>query len=342
MSEQRTSAFGIPLDVMTREDLPAWQLAGFCILGLFLVVPPGAIRGRRSVAFWMAVLAVVAATFREATLVPVVTTILDTRTSYPYAVVIPHSFVAAATYRAKHGNDVHYLQSFLMAFFLYGFGGSIVSDLLIGLPVTALSHSRIIPCYCLAWTMVWFSPLDALYQSYVSKDSGLHHVLNALEAIDSVTTPMGRISRASRELATKTTAPLAAGLFAGFGGAALRHSVGESNSFEILETGFWKTISYSLAWWYLAVYTCDNSATTDDDSHHCDSYGGNDSARLVMVGIHTIWSILGGLGLVRGHPLVWLWQKVLIGRIGKTMARVVRLGPAPARTSVLESSKKKD
>jgi hypothetical protein len=179
-------------------DAPTWQLMSLCAIALIVLFEPTVLHKTRSrsLSFWVAILAVAAAT-PETTSIPILSTIISTRTAYPYIIVIPHSFIAAATYRSKHGDNVHYLESFSLAFFLYGFGGSILSDLLMGLHVTALSHVRIIPCYIIGWSLVWLSPFDFLYQKYINSSSALHYFLQACEAIDSVTTPMGRISRSA-------------------------------------------------------------------------------------------------------------------------------------------------
>jgi hypothetical protein len=296
----------------------------------------------RSRTFWVAILAVAAST-PETTSIQILSTIISTRTTYPYIIVIPHSFLAAATYRSKHGDEVHYLKSLILSFLLYGFGGSIVSDLLMGLPVTALSHARIIPCYIIGWALVWASPFDFVYQSHRNSSSGLHYFLKACEAIDAVTTPMGRISRSARELQNKTSAPIVAGLLAGFGGAGVRHAVGESTSIDVLETAFWKTLSYSLLWWWLAVRNCQETSVesniTDDERlflqeyNHCESYGGSNILRAIIVSSHTFWTILVGLGVVSGHPLVWLCNNVF-GRAWTFFAQFLRMGPAAEPESV--------
>jgi hypothetical protein len=80
----------------------------------------------------------------------------DTRTSYPYLVVIPHCFVSSAVYRqererrepALRSTNFLPLPTLALGFFCYGFGGTVSSDLLMGLPVTAFVHSRIFPCWC--------------------------------------------------------------------------------------------------------------------------------------------------------------------------------------------------
>ncbi len=307
-------------------DAQTYQLVTLCIIGLAIVFQPPALykTKSRSLSFWVAILAVAAST-PETTLAPILSTIIGTRTSYPYAVVIPHSFISAATYRSKHGDNVHYLRSFFLAFFLYGFGGSIVSDLLMGLPVTALSHSRIIPCYIIGWALVWACPFDIVYQKYKNSSSALHYFIRACEAIDSVTTPMGRISRSAREFPNKASVPIVAGLLAGIGGAGLRHFAGESNSIQVIENGFWKTLSYSLLWWWLAVRNCQDDtynpfATTDmsererlllQEYNNCKSYGGSNMLRAIIVSSHTVWTILVCTGLASGHPLVWFCKNVL-------------------------------
>jgi len=328
---------GVPI-VENIWGAPNWQLGSLCILALAIVFQPGSLCKTkvRSFAFWAAV-AAVAMSAPETTLIPILSTIIRTRSTYPYIIVIPHSFIAAATYRSKHGENVHYLQSLFLPFFLYGFGGSIVSDLLMGLPVTALSHSRIIPCYIIGWSLVWFTPFDVLFRKYINTSSSFHYFLSACEAIDSVTTPMGRISRNARESVNKASAPIVAGLLAGFGGAGVRHAVGESNSIKTLEVAFWKTLLYSVLWWWLAVWRCQDAAGSDTgdeerflvrDHNNCDSYSGSDTLRVVIVGGHTIWTLIAGAGVVSRHPLVWFCRDFLVGRIGSGVARLFRMVPA--------------
>jgi hypothetical protein len=133
--------FGITLTIPTSFlEAPLWQISGclVIILAIFLQ-STGVSAPRRSfvLVFWTAILAVVTIATQEATLVPLLSPIIYTRTSYPYFVV--------SSYRSRHERDVnpetalHHLQSLLLSFFLYGFGGSILSDLLMGLPVTALA-----------------------------------------------------------------------------------------------------------------------------------------------------------------------------------------------------------
>ena len=324
----------------------AWDVpTSLYIIAMIIVFQPSMMHETkgRSLAFWSVVLAISAAA-PETSSIPILSTIISTGSIYPYIVVIPHSMAAAATYRSKKGDNTHFLKSFFFAFFLYGFGGSIVSDVLMGLPVTALSHARIIPCYVLGWTLVWFSPFDFVYKKYKSNSSALYYFLQACEAIDSVTTPMGRISRSARELPNKVSAPIVAGLFAGFGGAGLRYVVGESNSMEQLEAGFYKTLSYSLLWWWLAVRNCqddtydpfagnitnDKERTSYEEYNNCKSYGGSNMLRVVIVSSHTCWTLLVLMGLVKGHPLTWLCRQI-VGRIGRPIVRILRLGPTSTR-----------
>eukprot|EP00536_Pseudo-nitzschia_multiseries_P012221 jgi/Psemu1/290150/fgenesh1_pg.454_\ len=328
---------GIPI-VENIGGAPKWQLGSLWILAIVIVFQPVSLckTKLRSLSFWAAV-AAVAMSIPETALIPILSTIIQTRSTYPYIIVVPHSFIAAATYRSKHGDNVHYLQSLFYSFFLYGFGGSIVSDVFMGLPVTALSHARIIPCYLIGWSLVWFTPFDVLFRNYSNTSSSFHYFLSACEAIDSITTPMGRISRNARESANKVSAPIVAGLLAGFGGAGVRHAVGESQSIKALEAGFWKTLSYSILWWWLAVRQCEDTtaSNTDDqerlllrEQNNCDSYSGSDTLRVLIVAGHTLWTVCVGVGLVRGHPLVWLCRDVLVDRIGSNVARLFRLVPA--------------
>ena len=145
---------------------PPHELLGVMLLILAVLVKPyiGFLNNRRdvSISFWIAA-SCVTYTLRQWIILPMFTSIIYTRTTYPYLVVIPHCIVANAAYRTervaaatqiknnKDGaavtkqHDLHYLSSFILGFFCYGFGGSIVSDVLMGLPATALGHPRIIP-----------------------------------------------------------------------------------------------------------------------------------------------------------------------------------------------------
>ena len=229
--EAEDEFYGIPLS----NDLsvaPPLELIGVAFLVISLLAKPYiAALNRRdmSITFWIAV-ASMTYLLRQWTILPMFTSIIYTRTTYPYLVVIPHCIVANAVYRAERvgriqkskENDLHYMSSFGLGFFCYGFGGSIVSDVLMGLPATALGHNRIIPCHILGWFLVWYSPFDIVYTMYSNKQSFFYHFLTVWEAVDTVTTPMGRVSRSARELNNDVTAPIFAGILAGTGIIFLR------------------------------------------------------------------------------------------------------------------------
>jgi hypothetical protein len=342
-----TEFYGIPLG--WPEPSLEILVALFLLLAAIILKPRFAILKRPSLsaAFWVAALTVTYV-LREVTLFPLITTIIYTRTSYPYLIVIPHCIDAAATYRRERSTrssaEVHYLASFGLAFFCYGFGGSIVSDGLMGLPITAMGHPRIFPCYLLGWLLVWWSLFDIVYRSYSDPQSFFHFFLTACEAVDAVTTPMGRVSRAARELKNKLVAPVLAGLFAGVGGAAIRYgervvlqgASKEANaSFASLEAGVWRTLGYSLLWWWLAVQRCDSGLLegVDADDNHCHDYNGHNLARVLIVVLHVLWTLACDVGLAGGHPFVWATKKLLLGNVGAPIARFFRLGPQPAESS---------
>lgn len=328
---------------------PAWQIVGLLVVVVGIIFQPTSLRRKDlSLAYWAALVSA-ACSFSQATLIPILSSVIYTRTSYPYLIVIPHCVLSSAIYRSKHGNDAHYLQSLVGSFFLYGFGGSIVSDLLMGLPVTALSHPRILPCHALGWALVWLCPFDAVYVGCVNRPrSVLSIAFKACEAVDAVTTPMGRVSRSARELRNKGAAPIVAGLLAGGGGATLRALAGEpgSTSIAALEGAFWKTLCYSVLWWVLAVHRCEISSDDPElqEWNHCSSYGGSDLARVGIVCGHTLWTMLVEMGVVAGHPFVWLCKKVFVERT--EVHRILQLGPQfkeeVKRKKLADAAKKSD
>ena len=287
--------------------------------------------------FWIAIFAI-AVKLKEVTFIPILSTIIFTRTSYPYLIVIPHCIVSACAYRSEIEKrskvPVHFLSSFGLTFFCYGFGGSIISDILMGLPVTALGHTRIVPCYVLGYLLTWYSPCDIIYSAYSDPRSFPHIFLILAEAIDTVTTPLGRISLSALELQNQVTAPLMAGLFAGVGGSVIRYAervilqgfAHEAKpSLAALEFGVWRTLGYSILWWWLVVLKCDN-AKVDLAEYHCSTYGGSDSLRVAIVGSYTLWTLACELGLARGHPFVWFANTVIV-RLWSMVVDVFRLGP---------------
>ena len=375
--EAENEFYGIPLsnDITVA---PPLELFGVILLVVAVVAKPyvGFLSNRKdvSISFWIAA-ACATYILRQWTLLPMLTSIIYTRTTYPYLVVIPHCIVANAAYRTERvaaiqnnnnnnkkttsdgtnndttttsHNDLHYLSSFVLGFFCYGFGGSIVSDVLMGLPATALGHARIIPCHIVGWLLVWFTPYDILYKLYTNKNSAVYHFLTIWEAIDTVTTPMGRVSRSARELKNKVTAPIVAGLLAGTGGATLRYAdriivQGGGNhsdptlmktSRNAFELGFWKTLYYATLWWYLVVYRCNygdiitigNGGEIDKQFQHCREHNGSDLSRVVIVGLHVLWGILCEVGWASSHPVIWVVKK-FVHYVGKPIARSLRLGP---------------
>jgi TRIC channel len=267
---------------------------------------------------WAAIVAVLHA-IKEVTLHPLISTILFTRTTYPYPLVVAHCINANAGYRQERGSNCHYLESFGVGFLAYGFGGTIVSDLLMGLPITALQHVRILPVWTIAWALVWFCPGDYIYKVLQDKkNSGVYYFLNAFVAMDVVTTSMGRVSRSARELPNKWTSPIVAGTLSGIGGACIRYlerrllrggdAAVQRDSLAAIETGFWRTLGYSTLWWYIAVYQCDHGSYTTSgqkDEHHCHEYTGHDMARLVLVMVHVAWTFACDMGLAISHPFVF-------------------------------------
>lgn len=325
--------WGIPLD-NDIADTPTWQRVGFAILLVILLIKPNFTKHYYLAAsFWGIIVGLSLGYLVEVTWIPLLTTIVNTRTTYPYLVVIPHCIAANASYRAANGDKADRLRALIMGFFLYGFGGSIVSDILLGLPATALAHPRIVPCHFLGWSLIWFSPQDWVFTTLTRPDSFFHYFIVAAEAVDAVTTPMGRIARGARELHNKATAPIMGGLFAGIGGAIVRWLSGERGAtFTAVQAGFYKTMGYSLLFWAVAVYPCTNVLDPNSDAHsynynHCSTFSGNDLFRVAIVGGHVVWTLLCDIGFVSSHPFIWLSQRVFHGKFGSVLVSTVRLGP---------------
>jgi hypothetical protein len=313
-----------------------------------------------TVSIWVAALAI-SYRLREVIWIPLLSTILMTRTTYPYLVVLPHCIVACCGYRSeieqrtKHNRVPPFLSSFGLSFVCHGFGGSIFSDLLMGLPVTALGNARIVTCYLLGYLLTWYAPLDIVYtQWYQEQDKGSLWQMGLIlaEAVDTVTTPLGRISRSARELQNKTMAPLVAGMLVGVGGAIIRYgervivqgNVAQSMpSLAALQAGVWRTLGYTLLWWYLAVYPCLTTATVavggGGKEDHCASYDGSDDLRASIVVSYCIWTVLCQVGLVSRHPFVWFGETVILG-IWSFMVDRLHLGPAAGGLVVADEEQK--
>mmetsp|Transcript_5736 Transcript_5736/g.12505 ORF Transcript_5736/g.12505 Transcript_5736/m.12505 type:complete len:414 (-) Transcript_5736:39-1280(-) len=361
------SFYGIPLSSINISNAETESLIYLIVL-LFVVLAKPAIRSKTmSIAFWTAALTA-AYTIKEVTFYPFISAVILTRTSYPWLVVLPHCIVAAASYRKEKtsnagnaGNQqLHYTCSFAMAFFCCGFGGSIVSDVLMGLPVTALGHSRIVPCWIVGWLLVWHSPRDIVFRLITSKSSVAFYFMNACEALDDVTTPMGRVSRSARELSNKGVAPVVAGILAGCGGAAIRYvervalwgggdagaplynerallqineaSVAARASRDAIEASAWKNFWYSFLWWYLSVYKCrsgDYDGSESFEMHHCREFDGSDWHRFVIVMAHVLWYFGCDLGLLKGHPLTFISRH--LRNIGYALSSALQCGPQPPR-----------
>jgi hypothetical protein len=335
---------GIPLSTDILNTYSTNEVSLYFTLLILLVFKNRLFKDNGSkIAFWVVALCVSYHKLQSVILIPLLSSIIFTRISYPYLVVIPHCIVSACAYRSEiekrsRNNKVHFLSSFGLTFFCYGFGGSIVADILMGLPVTALGHSRIVPCYILGYFLAWYSPGDALYKAYQDPTSFVHHLLVCCEAVDTVTTPLGRISRSARELQNKVTAPIMAGIFAGVGGGAIRYtervlvqSDGYNQhgpSLKALEAAVWRTMGYSLLWWWFAVRKCEigEMSLEEASENHCSSYFGSDDLRVWIVISYIIWKLSCEVGVASSHPFVWFGQNIVARTWNLTVASL-QLGP---------------
>lgn len=348
---------------------PVYDLCLLAALILFLLSKNRILGPKQgnSLAVWATVLAVTYP-LKNVVWIPLLSTIMYTRTSYPYLVVFPHCIVACCSYRseleqrAKSNGQVrplvHPISSFTWSFLCYGFGGSIVSDWLLGLPITALGHPRILFCHIISYMLVWYCPMDWCFQEYMDPSSFWRFGLSIGECIDSITTPPGRISRGARELKNQVTAPLVGGMLAGVGGSWIRYGErsmvqglkGEDPvngpSISAMEAGFWNTGFHAVLWWYFAVYSC-NMGYFDGEAHgshghHCLSFAGSDDFRFGLVMSAIIWTTLKLTGLVSSsmkHPFVWLGQDVIAPTFS-SLVKILSLGPQYKNDSAGELKKK--
>jgi len=377
--------YGIPLSTsIISDNKNTMDIYYLCILLLVLVLKPYYMKKKNNnltyteVSYWIGIGSVLYY-LRDITLYPLLSNIIYTRTSYPYLIVIAHSISAVTSYRmaaekkrSKTTNDNNnnnnntqqeqqqqeeentesskdsesHIKSFGLAFFLYGFGGSILSDLLMGLPVTALAHSRILPCYAVSYLLVYFSPYDIIYSlmTMPTGESPLKlFVVTICETIDAVTTPMGRISRSARELQNKTTAPIMAGLFAGIGGSILRSTTTATNNIKVIEHGVYKTLSITLFWYYMVVWNCNNNDdeyNVNTNNNNCNtSYNGSDVLRVAIVGFHILWNILYQFNLTYNvtHPCIWIIENKLLYPLHKYIIPILSLGKKPTTTTTRPS-----
>ncbi|CAB9523614.1 expressed unknown protein [Seminavis robusta] len=329
--------YGIPLKLdITDAPEETLMYLGLLLLWVLVFQPrlkflQGPLMGT---AFWMAIVTAAWA-IKEVTVYPIVSAVIFTRTQYPWPLVVCHCITANAAYRKERGPTCNYLESFILGFFCYGFGGTIVSDVLMGLPITAFGHSRIVPVWIVGWILIWFCPFDAVYKICEKKNSSLYYFISAMVAIDAVTTPFGRVSRSARELKNKLTAPIMAGLMSGIGGAGVRYvekvifrGGGERvqrSCKDAIEAGFWRTLGYSVLWWFIAVYRCENGSYGDNAANHCHEYNGHNMDRFVITVLHVAWNFACDLGLAWGHPFVFL--AALLRSMGSHLAYNLGYGP---------------
>lgn len=317
---------------------------------------------------WTAVALVSIYALPGLTALPYLSTVVKTRTAYPWMIVLPHCIVAHSTYRYNHCSTAtpeqpppDRLQALVLSFSLYGFGGSVLADLAMGLPVTALAHVRIVPSHVIAWLLVWYSPADVVYRTYhmdkkimdehdenntPASSLPLRDVRQILrcfllmaEAIDAVMTPLGRMARAARELHQHGLTPLVAGILAGSGGAAVRYMAGRG-AWEAVEAAIYKALGYCLLFGATVLWPCAAGVFTNPDVHHCDAYIGSDLWRVTVFSLHVAWTLLVDAGVVTSHPFIWMGRQ--IGQRASVLAKTAGLGPVDLITVPTASHLKKD
>eukprot|EP00980_Cylindrotheca_fusiformis_P018640 scaffold6200_cov118-Cylindrotheca_fusiformis.AAC.2 len=377
---------GIPvMNDITGADIT--DLVGLSILILVLMFKKRLfpkVNKENPISIWIAALCVSIPLY-QVIWVPFLATALMTRVSYQHLICISHCIVACCCYRSEveqrsisHKKQLlsdsgdesstattgttptrSFPSTFGLSFVTWGFGGSLLSDVLMGLPITAVAHTRIVPSFILGYFVVWYSPYDCVYRTFNDdKSSLLFTFLNLIEAIDGVTTPMGRVSRSARELQNKMSAPLTAGMLVGVGGAIIRYfervivqgreEQEHASSLAALQAGIWRNLFYCILWWYLAVYRClpkdsgdDFTVTVDlEKADHCRSFDGSDDVRFIIVLTYSIWTILCQWGVVRRHPFVWFAEVVIVPTWSR-LVTILNLGPEAqpsSSSSFIESS----
>jgi hypothetical protein len=271
--------------------------------------------------------------------------VLGTRTGYPYLILFPHAIWAIASYRAerqRRGTEFNWITSLTMAWLCYGFGGTLVSDVAMGTPYTALSHPKIVPCWLVAWLLVWFSPGDICFSLW-QQSGPVRWLLLTGEALDASMTLVGRASRAARRFPGNPTAPIVAGVLAGTGGCVMRYidrviisdtPNAAASSIEEMEGAVWRSFGYAVIWWWGAILACDIDRSSEAGLRRqlkCSDYDGPDELRLCLLLGHVIWSVSAELGLPQKffgtslHPFNLLARRTL--RFLDSFRSVWHLGP---------------
>ena len=114
-------------------------------------------------------------------------------------------------------------------------------------------------------------------------------------------------------------------------------------SLDAIEAGIYRTLGYSLIWWYLAVYPCTNGYFQDPDHHHCQEYNGSDGLRVLFVMSHVLWTWMCEWDMATGHPFVdvirWMQREILEHPF---IIRWLSLGPKGTISSVDEEDDEED
>lgn len=152
-----------------------------------------------------------------------------THPGYPASIQIPHAMAAMFSFRKSfspgdYAGRVTAWHKLVGAYFCHGYGGSSLRDILLGLPISALSNPTVVQFYLVfGFWLVNFSPGDFVYRWLNTPLHPLRLMMVFGEAVDDSTTITGAFEKGARLQPDVPAAPYVAAMAAILGGGIVRY-----------------------------------------------------------------------------------------------------------------------
>jgi len=152
-----------------------------------------------------------------------------THPGYPASIQIPHAMAAMFSFRnsfspGDYTSRVTAWHKLVGAYFCHGYGGSSLRDILLGLPISALSNPTVVQYYLVfGFWLINFSPGDFVYRWLKTPFHPLRLMMVFGEAVDDSTTITGAFEKGARLQPDVPAAPYVAALAAVLGGGIVRY-----------------------------------------------------------------------------------------------------------------------